>query len=112
MSSHASQSSNSGWLGGEPWVPKSLSVSTSPRPNSACQIRLTTTRGRQRIAAVDKPLCQVQPVGSRARALVRKGVENRGNAGRHGLTLAREVAAQMDVRHAGTVYSFARRPSW
>ena len=32
MSSQASQSSSSGWLGGVPCVPKSLSVSTRPRP--------------------------------------------------------------------------------
>ena len=40
----ASQSSSSGCVGGVPWVPKSFSVSTSPRPKYACQSRLTVTR--------------------------------------------------------------------
>ena len=43
MNSQASQSSSSGWLGGVPCVPKSLSVSTRPRPKYACQIRFTAT---------------------------------------------------------------------
>ncbi len=42
--STASQSSNSGWLGGSPWVPKSSLVFTSPVPNIACQTRLIATR--------------------------------------------------------------------
>src|SRR5947207_15958619 len=46
INSQASQSSNSGWLGGVPCVPKSFSVSTRPRPKYCCQTRLTATRAR------------------------------------------------------------------
>src|SRR6266478_2207710 len=42
--SAASQSSSSGCVGGEPWAPKSFSVSTRPRPKYCCQRRLTVTR--------------------------------------------------------------------
>ena len=41
----ASQSSSSGCEGSLPCVPKSLAVSTRPRPNSCCQTRFTATRG-------------------------------------------------------------------
>src|SRR5262249_46961936 len=40
----ASQSSNSGWVGGSPIVPKSLDVRTQPVPKWDCQRRLTLTR--------------------------------------------------------------------
>ena len=40
----ASQSSNSGFVGGVPLRPKSLAVSTMPRPKWNCQIRFTMTR--------------------------------------------------------------------
>ena len=33
----ASQSSNSGWLGNSPWLPKSSSVRTRPMPNNCAQ---------------------------------------------------------------------------
>ena len=40
----ASQSSSSGCDGGVPWVPKSFSVSTRPRPKNCLPERLTVTR--------------------------------------------------------------------
>ena len=40
----ASQSSNSGFVGGDPRLPKSLVVATMPRPKCQCQRRLTITR--------------------------------------------------------------------
>src|SRR5262245_37044900 len=43
MNSTASQSSNSGWLGGSPWMPKSSVVFTRPVPKNICHRRLTVT---------------------------------------------------------------------
>ena len=40
----ASQSSNSGWVGGVPNLPKLLGVRTMPSPKCFCQMRLTITR--------------------------------------------------------------------
>src|SRR5438093_11147146 len=42
--SDASQSSNSGCVGGTPNLPKSFALATMPRPKWCCQIRLTITR--------------------------------------------------------------------
>src|SRR5436309_2122790 len=42
--SPASQSSNSGCVGGSPSLPNSLGVGTMPRPKWCCQRRLTITR--------------------------------------------------------------------
>src|SRR6266850_1576339 len=44
MSSHASQSSNSGCEGGSLCIPKSSGVVTIPMPKYACHRRLTTAR--------------------------------------------------------------------
>ena len=44
MKPRANQSSNSGWVGGLPWLPKSSEVETKPRPKIICQYRLTVTR--------------------------------------------------------------------
>ena len=44
MNSTASQSSNFGWLGGSPWLPKSSLVFTRPVPNGCCHKRLIVTR--------------------------------------------------------------------
>ena len=43
-SSCASQSSRRGWVGAAPFLPKSLGVSTMPRPKCQCQRRFTITR--------------------------------------------------------------------
>ena len=40
----ASQSSNSRWVGGAPWLPKSSVLELSPRPNKRDHNRFTTTR--------------------------------------------------------------------
>ena len=103
ISSQASQSSSSGWLGDEPWVPKSLSVSTRPRPKYDLPDPVDHHPGRQRVPAIDQPAGQVQPIGRRARALHSSSAgRTRGTPGIDAISLAREVAAQMDVRrHAG-----------
>ena len=43
----ASNSSNSGWVGGEPVYPRFSEVAARPVPKWCCQIRLASTRARR-----------------------------------------------------------------
>ena len=58
----ASQSSSSGCAGRRPWVPKSFSVSTRPRPKYDLPEPVDRHPRRERVRRVDEPAGQVQPV--------------------------------------------------
>ncbi len=95
--SDASQSSSSGWLGGDPCVPKSLSVSTRPRPKYSCHMRLTATR------AVSGFFGSTIHFARSSRVYLSFGRQRRQHgrhARRHQGALAEEVAALVDVRLA------------
>ena len=87
----ASQSSNSGWLGISPALPKSSRVSTRPVPNSCSQVRFTATRAVKRLAGLEEPVRQGQPV---ARRVGRQLGKQRGRVGHKvGADLGQEAAA-------------------
>ena len=62
MNSIASQSSNSGCVGGSPCDPKSSLVNTMPRPNRISQYRLGNDASCQRIILINQPARQLQPI--------------------------------------------------
>ena len=80
MNSVASQSSNSGWVGIEPCVPKSSLVSTIPRPKSCSQYRLTVTRA---VSGLSSDTSQFARPSQIRHLVVRQRIQNVRNTRAH-----------------------------
>ena len=105
MNSTASQSSNSGWLGASPWMPKSSAVRTRPASEELLPEPVHGDARGEGVLLADDPAGEGEAV---ARGELGQRGQHFGHIRLHGVLRAQELAAVVDARHPRRFALFQR----